>query len=69
MWDKAVEEFADMYGMNPDEVSQALERSRADEAAAQALKETQATQETQAIETETAEAAQAQAPANTREAP
>lgn len=30
---KSVAEFADMYGMNPDEVSRALERSRADEAA------------------------------------
>jgi len=30
---KTVAEFADMYGMNPDEVGHALERSRADEAA------------------------------------
>lgn len=42
---KSVAEFADMYGMNPDEVGQALERSRADEAAqaaAQAAKAAQA---------------------------
>lgn len=42
---KTVAEFADMYGMNPDEVGQALERSRADEAAqaaAQAAKAAQA---------------------------
>ncbi|MCX7257300.1 MAG: ProQ/FINO family protein, partial [Polaromonas sp.] len=42
---KTVAEFADMYGMNPDEVGHALERSRADEAAqaaAQAAKAAQA---------------------------
>ena len=73
---KSVAEFADMYGMNPDEVSRALERSRADEAAAQAAVQAAAqaaeaaqalkeAQETQAIETETVEAAQTQAPAET----
>ncbi len=42
---KSVAEFADMYGMNPDDIGQALERSRADEAAqaaAQAAKAAQA---------------------------
>jgi hypothetical protein len=70
---KTVAEFADMYGMNPDEVGRALERSRADEAAAQAaaqvaaqaaeatqaLKEAQATQEAQEAQAIETETAEA----------
>ena len=65
---KSVAEFADMYGMNPDEVSHALERSRADEAAqaaAQAAKAAQALAATAVEATpETAPAAEPAAPAD-----
>jgi sRNA-binding protein len=65
---KSVAEFADMYGMNPDEISHALERSRADEAAqaaAQAAKAAQALAETAVEATpETTPAAEPAPPAD-----
>lgn len=60
---KSVAEFADMYGMDPDEVSRTLERSRASQAA-------QATKPAQAIEmVEAVEADQAPADASDQDAP
>ena len=55
---KSVAEFADMYGMNPDEVSHALARSRADEAAQAAA---QAAKAAQALAAATVQAAPADA--------
>jgi sRNA-binding protein len=68
---KTVAEFADMYGMNPDEVGHALERSRADEAAqaaAQAAKAAQAPAAAAAVDA-TIETVQAPADADCQPAP
>ncbi|MDQ3060426.1 MAG: ProQ/FINO family protein [Pseudomonadota bacterium] len=64
---KSVAEFADMYGMDPQEVSRTLERSRASQTAqaAQAVQAAQAAQTAQATEmTEAVQAVEDQAPAD-----
>jgi ProP effector len=66
---KSVAEFADMYGMDPDEVSRTLERSRASQVA-QAVEAAQPAEPAQAIEmVEAVEADQAPADASVQEAP
>ena len=60
---KTVAEFADMYGMNPDDVIYAVERSRANQAALSA----QATAQAAALATDMGDAAAASVPESTPE--
>jgi len=61
---KTVAEFSDMYGMNPDEVAQTLERSRV----AQAVQAEQAAQAAQSVPAPAPAEAEAEAEASVQEA-
>lgn len=64
---KTVAEFADMYGMNPDDVIYAVERSRANQAALSAQAQAQSQAEAEALANEGGDAAAASVPASAPE--